>query len=109
MKRRPCKSCPWRVTTDPLQDIPHYDVALHRRLATSCAGDGLVLMSCHHAAEGQESMGSICAGFVLQVGTDSIGLRLAVFTGRLNPDDFEAGGADLHPDFASTLPDGAQP
>lgn len=103
MKRRPCRSCPWRKATVPARDIPGYDLELHRKLAQTCQGDGFSLMLCHHAPFEGAAHEHVCAGFVLQVGADSIGLRLAVFSGDLAPDDFEGDDIELHESFEAML------
>lgn len=54
MKRRQCKTCPWKVSTD-LASIPRYDPALHAKLASTIATPGscegisgdLRWMACH--------------------------------------------------------------
>jgi hypothetical protein len=52
-------------------------------------------MACHKSREGREIL---CAGFVLQVGPESIGLRFAVCRGTVNPAEYET-DAPLHATF----------
>lgn len=94
-KRRPCKSCPWIVSNTP-DMIPNYDPALAASLAVTCRDDGTKIMACHKSREGA---GAPCAGYVLQVGTDAIGVRLGVTFGQIRLDDYEPGPEPLHPDF----------
>lgn len=94
-KRRPCKSCPWIASNTP-DMIPHYDPHKAACLAETCRDDGTKIMACHLSAEGAEFP---CAGFVVQVAGDSIGVRLAIVLGQLDFDDYEAGPEPLHPDF----------
>lgn len=94
-KRRPCKSCPWIVSNTP-DTIPNYDPEKAACLARSCRDDGTSVMACHKSREGAEFP---CAGFIAQVGVDSIGVRLGVTFGQIRLDDYEPGPEPLHPDF----------
>lgn len=61
---------------------------------------GLTVMACHLSTD-EGPYG--CAGFVTQVGVDSIGVRLAMSFGLLNLDDYGTGGADLHASMDAML------
>ena len=89
-KRRPCQSCPWRKSTKT-QDIPGGGMD-HIR-SQGIQGNGLTVMACHLSTDADPFA---CAGFIVQVGFDSIGIRLLANMGALKPDDFESGGAELH-------------
>lgn len=91
---KPCKSCPWRIGNTP-DTIPNFKADLSAKLSQTCRDDGLQIMACHKSREGREIP---CAGFVLQVGPESIGLRFAVRRGAVNPDEYET-DAPLHATF----------
>ena len=95
MKRQPCDNCPWRKSTDPHTQIPNYRVEMAENLAHTCRDDGMAVMACHKTTEGKELA---CVGFVLQVGVESIGVRLRFFGGD-SPDNYEVGDADLYNTF----------
>ena len=56
-------------------------------------------MACHHSPEHAPFA---CAGFMLQVGFDSIGVRLLVLQGIDDPDNYDADGIDLHDTLEQT-------
>mgnify|MGYP001571330848 CR=1 FL=1 len=99
----PCPTCPWRKSTRTA-DIP--GGGLDRERSARTLGDlevvdgrvvsGLTVMKCHCRE-------TACAGFVVQVGFDLIGLRLACRVGVLSVDDYSSGGADLWPTFDAML------
>ena len=60
-------------------------------------------MMCHKSKHKKGGIGLICAGYALVVGYDSVGLRIANFQGKFEPEDFSTGGIELHPDFKSML------
>jgi hypothetical protein len=64
-----------------------------------CAPDSLKAMACHL---GTERNVIPCAGFVVVVGRDSIGLRLAASRGVLRFEDYET-DAPLHPSMAAMM------
>ena len=58
------------------------------------------VMACHGSTVGDEVP---CVGFVVQVGFDSIGLRILAVRGRFRPDDYDADGIEMHADFETML------
>jgi hypothetical protein len=76
--------------------IPNYEPEKAACLARSCRDDGAHVMACHKSREGAEFP---CAGFILQVGTDAIGVRLGVTFGQIRLDDYEPGPEPLHATF----------
>lgn len=80
-----CKSCPWKVTTDP-HDIPNgYDEELHRALACTIADQDTGMRStghafaCHDSPVGDEAH---CVGWLAnQIGSgNNIGLRIQMLS-----------------------------
>lgn len=98
--RTPCANCPWRVGVVGARDIPGWGPELAAGLARSCRDDGMKAMACHKSKPGAEV---VCAGFVVQVGFDSIGLRILAVMHGLRVEDYAAGDAALHPDFETML------
>lgn len=105
-----CKSCPWKIETDPDRDIPNYrrDLAcdLRKTIASrSQAGlDQLFagkihVMACHYSKPGAEFA---CAGWLhnqLGVG-NNIAVRLRVMTGQLPVPEIEG---EQHDQYEDTL------
>jgi hypothetical protein len=107
MTRRQCKSCPWKVTTDPRRDIPNYSEQMHRHaVGSTIAEPGLAslgrselrIMACH------ETVDTPCAGWLAnQLGPGhNLGIRMAVAAGEVDC-DFELDGPQ-HERFEDTLP-----
>lgn len=99
-KRRPCAHCPWRTDVYGPTDIPRWQSDLASQLAATCRDDGMKVMSCHEYPPGAEQ---VCAGFAMQIGYHSIGLRLLHLLGQYDPAQFEAGSVPLHPGFEAML------
>lgn len=94
----PCKSCPWRLTTRS-EDIPGsggIDGPLGREMLRP---GSLRAMACHL---GDEAQPIPCAGFVVVVGRDSLGLRLAAASGVLRFEDYTT-DAPLHRSLAAMM------
>lgn len=80
-----CRSCPWKVCTNPAVDIPHYSREMHEKLEGCIAkdlnysppGGMLKVMSCHYSGDecGEEEY---CIGWLYnQLGAgNNIPLRL---------------------------------
>ena len=98
-KVMPCGNCPWRVGSDP-RSIPGYSAAKAERLAVGCQGDGHNAMACHKSTAANPIP---CAGFVLVLGLESVGVRIALARGWFRLDDFARGGARLYRSFATML------
>ena len=108
--RRQCKTCPWKVTTDPVRDIPGYDVKLARKLTATIApaasfegfGGTQQVMACHYSPTGREVH---CVGWLAnQLGPgNNLALRLRAMTGEFGR--FQLDG-DQHERYEDTLPRG---
>lgn len=105
--RRQCAKCPWKTSTDP-NDIPNgYDEGSHRALSSTIAEPGVLrpdslrIMACHETPVGKELP---CVGWLVhQLGVgNSIGLRLAIATGRIDGNVRTVG--PQHERFEDTLP-----
>lgn len=108
-RRRQCKKCPWKVTTDP-NTIPHgYDLEAHRRLSRTIARvdevnldvDALRIMACHETPPGREKP---CIGWLdhqLHEG-NNVMLRYLVCLKRISADYVLDG--EQHTSFEATLP-----
>ena len=89
-KRSPCSSCPWRK--DAKLGLWHDDH--YREMADSCQRDGHSRMGCHKST--LENF-TVCAGWVLVLGYNAIGVRLGHMQGKFDPEnDFDAGGLGLY-------------
>jgi hypothetical protein len=55
----------------------------------TCQDDGQSLMLCHKSRP-EEGVQIPCAGYVIVVKYESVGVRIAASFGRLNPDDFSS-------------------
>lgn len=105
-RTKQCKSCPWKVETDP-HDIPHgYCELKHANLESTIAkdltfSDKLKVMACHHSVNGKEEH---CIGWLVnQLGPgNNIGLRISMRHYE-NAKDIEVFG-EQHERFEETLP-----
>lgn len=107
-----CKSCPWRVDCEPMEDIPGgYSIDLHKKLRGTCSsgfesampvlnGGPLRIMACHYSKPGEEFA---CAGWLdNQIGPgNNIGVRLLVSMGKLPVPEVDG---EQHETFEDTLP-----
>lgn len=86
----PCAECPWRVDTEPGQfPACRYEALRGTTGAPGCeAGLRSPLFACHKSAEGREEA---CAGWLAAVGTEHLGVRLAVASGRLPAESLSPG------------------
>jgi len=84
-----CKSCPWRVDCQPMEDIPNYIPDLHHKLDRTIKSGLETLgckvmhvMACHYSKPGKEFP---CAGWLHnQIGPgNNIGVRLRVMTKQM--------------------------
>jgi len=55
------------------------------------------MFACHKSPDGREEA---CAGWLAAVGVDHLGVRMAVLSGRLEPEDLQP-GPDWPPLFSS--------
>lgn len=88
--RKPCPSCPWRISTPP-GGFPGGCIDAHA-LLDMVKGHRMQAMQCHSTPDGEDAR--VCVGFSISVGEETIGFRLATLLGRI-PETFEADGA-LH-------------
>lgn len=107
-RRKQCAKCPWKVGTDPHEIPGGYCEQKHVSLAGTIAeagripvGSTLRVMACHESPVGRDQ---VCVGWLAhQLGPgNNIGLRLAVFSGRISG-QFELDG-EQHERFEDTLP-----
>lgn len=107
-RRKQCEKCPFKAGTDPNEIPGGYCAKKHANLKKTVArpgeiptGDTLRLMACHESPVGREQP---CVGWLAnQLGPgNNIGLRLAVWQGRVNA-DFELDG-EQHERLEDTLP-----
>jgi Family of unknown function (DUF6283) len=82
--KKPCDNCPWRRDALP----GYWDPQHFRDIWQSCQDDGQALMLCHKSKPG-EKVNIPCAGYVIVVGYESIGVRIATTLGRLNPEEYK--------------------
>jgi hypothetical protein len=108
-RRRQCKKCPWKTSTDPRTIPGGYDADAHGRLSNTIATGApdfdlalpLRLMACHATPTGRERP---CVGWLdhqLNHG-NNIMLRLFARSGRVDV-DYELDGPQ-HESFEDTLP-----
>lgn len=101
MTRRPCNNCPWRVDAPRGHWHPDHFVDIWR----NCQDDGLHVMACHKSTAlpaGAPML--VCQGWARVLGTDAIGVRLALVRGTLTPDEVsDADGPELFPTFRAML------
>ena len=95
---KPCKSCPWRLTTRS-EDIPGTGGISGPRGREMLRPESLRAMACHL---GNDAQPIPCAGFVVVVGRDSVGLRLAAARGVLRFEDYTT-DAPLHGSLAAVM------
>ncbi len=93
---KPCENCPWR------KDAPLgvWTADRWQNLYQTCQDDGMALMACHKSRENAERT---CAGFVIVLGYDSIGVRLATMRGTIDPKEHTAKGLELYESFDAVL------
>lgn len=85
-RRYPCAECPFRTDTMPgMFPARRYD-ALRETAGTPGAEACLTapMFACHKSPEGREEA---CAGWLAVCGVEHLGVRMAVLTGRLEPED----------------------
>lgn len=85
----PCNNCPWRKDAP----VEHWDAEHFRDIWTSCQDDGMAIMLCHKAAKlPEDQRGKMpCAGWIKVMGTDAIGVRLLLATGKIKREDLDKG------------------
>lgn len=90
-KAGPCNNCPWR------KDAPreYWDPQHFVDIAESCRNDGLSTMLCHTSKAEGCAVNYVCAGWVASQGTESIGVRILMMEGKVDPDKDYSGGHDL--------------
>ncbi len=81
---RPCDECPWRVDARPGRFSEERWTALLETSADPRLGSADMrapMFACHKTVEGRDRA---CAGWLAVEGAGHVGIRLAVFTGRLH-------------------------
>lgn len=110
--RKQCAKCPWRKDVDPTEIPGEYCEVKHRGLKKTIAKPAnvadllfkeLQMMACHETPPGREKP---CVGWLVhQFGPgNNIGLRMAVFEGRVDMDVEPVG--EQHERFEDTIPKG---
>ena len=98
MTRPPCKSCPW-IVDNRAEDIPNFRLELAEGLAACQDGELLSPMfGCHLSKPGEEF---VCAGWLAVHGYESIGVRLRLSRGMLDPEALhpQPDWPELHHDY----------
>jgi hypothetical protein len=89
-RRYPCAECPFRCDTQPGQfPACRYDAL--RETAGSPGSEvplGAPFFACHKSPEGADE---VCAGWLAACGIEHLGVRMAVLTGRLEPEHLRPG------------------
>jgi len=91
-KAGPCNDCPWR------KDAPkeHWHPDHFHEIAESCRNDGINTMLCHKSKAEGCTTDFVCAGWVAAQGTESIGVRLLILQGKVDPSKDYSGGHKLY-------------
>lgn len=88
--RKPCENCPWRRDAPPKYWHPDH----FRSIWQNCQDDGLRVMQCHRSATTTAML--VCQGWARVLGTDAIGVRIALLQGDLTIEETnDVDGFDL--------------
>jgi len=90
-KQGPCNDCPWRKDSKPEYWHPDH----FREIAQTCRNDGVATMLCHKSNQSPET-NFVCAGWVAAQGTESIGVRILIMQGKVDPTKNYSGGHELY-------------
>jgi hypothetical protein len=85
-----CAECPWR-----LDQTGKFPPEAFRRSADTAYDQSMHQFACHRSGSAKPAT---CAGFLLRGATHNIGFRLAVITGKIDPDDLRE-TVPLHPSY----------
>jgi hypothetical protein len=86
----PCTECPFRRDTSAGQ-FPACRYEALRETVGQQGGEvpiGAPVFACHKSPEGRDEA---CAGWLAVCGIEHLGMRFAVVTGRLEPEDLQPG------------------
>lgn len=108
--KRPCRTCPWRVTQDA-SEIPNFSLELAENLKNTSGSPGndkpigSPMFACHQSKDGDEI---VCQGWLKVVGAYHLGVRVGCLGGaRFDPEDVFVSPDDswpeLEPDFESVI------
>lgn len=100
MSQKPCQSCPW-IVSNTGSEIP--GGWSPDRIASCAPSRGMSgkAMGCHLHQGGESGP---CVGYVLQVGGDSIAVRMGHLRGVIkDPDSYSGDGLELEPDFPALM------
>lgn len=89
-RRKPCKTCPWRV--DAVGEFP---AEAFRHSAETAYDMSSHVFSCHTSGTKRPA---VCAGFLLQGADHNLTVRLGRMTGKFK-DDVTDGGVELHESY----------
>lgn len=98
--RRPCSNCPWRV------DAPreHWDPTHFAEIWRNAQDDGIHIVLCHKTKVKTAPDAPVCQGWVRVVGERAVGVRIALYKGRVTVDEvLDRGGPALFKTFAAML------
>jgi len=85
-RRWPCRECPFRRDTKPGQ-FPACRYEALRATAGKAGAEVPVnapIFACHKSTEGRDEA---CAGWLAVCGIEHLGVRMAVLTGRIEPEN----------------------
>lgn len=87
-RRFPCNECPWKRDSPPGQ----FPASRYEELRATSDQSGIAapMFGCHRGEPGTNA-DLACAGWLAVAGVEHLGIRLAVITGRLEPEDLQPG------------------
>lgn len=86
-RRKPCDTCPWRV--DAVGEFP---AEAFRHTANTAYDMNMHIFSCHSSGVVKPA---ICAGFILNGSTHSLGMRLKLSAREVDLNQVTDGGSEL--------------
>jgi hypothetical protein len=107
-KIKQCRTCPWKVSCSPEEDIPNYSLELAKALRSTISDGSITglaeqerrIMACHYSEQGNDIT---CAGWLHnQLGHgNNLGVRMDVIRGRLPAPEVDG---KQHDNYEDTLP-----
>lgn len=89
----PCAGCPWVRENDG-----SFPAEAFRHSASTAYDMSDRVFGCHESGTAKPAT---CAGFLLRGADHNLAIRLAYLRGRIDPDQLNDGGRNLHPSYAS--------
>lgn len=103
MPSTPCNNCPWRKDAEPAYWHPDHFTSIW----DSCQDDGVGQMLCHKATKlpPEQQSKLLCRGWLIVLGTDAIGVRLALMRKTITSADLDpaSGCPPLYETFADMV------